>query len=94
MVLPTGVFPKVLLVVGSLAVYNAIQCFVPSMRLTPRIYALKTDEGKDEFWCHCEGYHKLGHRWLIGKLDDINEPFLFIMLHRDPYFKKCLILSV
>ncbi|KAI8852017.1 hypothetical protein BC829DRAFT_424923 [Chytridium lagenaria] len=42
--LPKGVFPKYLAVVGLLALYNGVQCFVPQMRLTHRIYALKPDE--------------------------------------------------
>ncbi|KAJ3051378.1 ergosterol biosynthesis protein [Rhizophlyctis rosea] len=37
--LPDGALPKYMLLVGVLAVYNAVQCFVPSMRLTHRIYA-------------------------------------------------------
>ncbi|KAJ3402051.1 ergosterol biosynthesis protein [Chytridiales sp. JEL 0842] len=45
--LPTGIFPKLILFVGTLAIYNAAQCFIPSMRMTPRIYALKKAEVTD-----------------------------------------------
>ncbi|KAH6564707.1 hypothetical protein BASA50_009463 [Batrachochytrium salamandrivorans] len=37
--LPEGNLPKVIGLVGILAAYNAVQCFIPSMRVTPRIYA-------------------------------------------------------
>ncbi|KAI8911097.1 hypothetical protein EDD86DRAFT_204390 [Gorgonomyces haynaldii] len=30
---------KFILLVGGAAVYNSLQCFIPSMNLTPRIYA-------------------------------------------------------
>ncbi|KAI9204215.1 uncharacterized protein BJ171DRAFT_506592 [Polychytrium aggregatum] len=33
-----------LLFIGVMAAYNAVQCFVPSMRLTPKIYARKANE--------------------------------------------------
>ncbi|KAI8621565.1 Erg28 like protein-domain-containing protein [Chytriomyces sp. MP71] len=42
--LPAGAFPKFLLFVGVAAVYNSVQCFVPKMRLTHRIYANKPKE--------------------------------------------------
>jgi hypothetical protein len=42
--LPDGALPKSIFVLGSLALYNAFQCFIPSMRLTPRIYARARDE--------------------------------------------------
>ncbi|KAJ3393004.1 ergosterol biosynthesis protein [Chytriomyces hyalinus] len=42
--LPVGNFPKVILFVSVLAVYNSIQCFIPAMRLTHRIYARKPKE--------------------------------------------------
>ncbi|EGF79926.1 hypothetical protein BATDEDRAFT_25441 [Batrachochytrium dendrobatidis JAM81] len=37
--LPAGNLPKIIAFVGILAVYNGLQCFVPSMRMTPRIYS-------------------------------------------------------
>jgi hypothetical protein len=42
--LPAGTLPKSIFVLGSLALYNALQCFIPSMRLTPRIYARARDQ--------------------------------------------------
>ncbi|KAJ3237582.1 adenine phosphoribosyltransferase [Chytriomyces hyalinus] len=42
--LPVGNFPKVVLFVSVLAVYNSIQCFIPALRLTHRIYARKPKE--------------------------------------------------
>ncbi|KAL2919039.1 ergosterol biosynthesis protein [Polyrhizophydium stewartii] len=36
---PSGALERTLLVVGSLAIYNGIQGFVPQMRVTSRIYA-------------------------------------------------------
>lgn len=44
--LPEGALPKYILLVGVLAVYNAVQCYVPSMRLTHRIYAKQPAQGK------------------------------------------------
>ncbi|KAJ3281900.1 ergosterol biosynthesis protein [Rhizoclosmatium sp. JEL0117] len=42
--LPDSGLGKFILVIGVAAVYNSIQCFVPKMRLTHRIYALKPKE--------------------------------------------------
>jgi hypothetical protein len=42
--LPVGALPKSIFILGSLALYNALQCFIPSMRLTPRIYARARDQ--------------------------------------------------
>ncbi|KAI9327305.1 Erg28 like protein-domain-containing protein [Zopfochytrium polystomum] len=42
--LPPGVFPKLLLLVGAAAIYNSLQCFVPAWRVTSRIYSLKPHE--------------------------------------------------
>ncbi|KAI8924481.1 hypothetical protein BC831DRAFT_465560 [Entophlyctis helioformis] len=38
--IPAEALPRVIALVGVLALYNGVQCFVPRMRLTPRIYAL------------------------------------------------------
>ena len=32
-------------IVGLFAIFNGIQCFVPSIRLTPRIYAKMPQQG-------------------------------------------------
>ena len=45
--IPTGALPKALFVIGSVAIYNAMQCFIPSMRLTHRIYARSPREGNN-----------------------------------------------
>ena len=42
---PEGLLPKSILVLGSLAIYNALQTFIPSMRLTHKIYARRPQEG-------------------------------------------------
>ncbi|KAI8819721.1 uncharacterized protein EV422DRAFT_104303 [Fimicolochytrium jonesii] len=39
--IPEGTLPKFLLLVGTAAFYNGLQCFVPKMRVTGRIYSLQ-----------------------------------------------------
>ncbi|RKO89626.1 Erg28 like protein-domain-containing protein [Blyttiomyces helicus] len=42
--LPSGALPKYLLFIGALAFYNGVQCYVPKMRVTSRIYARQPAE--------------------------------------------------
>ncbi|KAI9015092.1 Erg28 like protein-domain-containing protein [Gaertneriomyces semiglobifer] len=42
--LPEGSLPKMLFVVGAVAFYNGLQCFVPRMRVVSRIYPQKPVE--------------------------------------------------
>ncbi|KAI8907467.1 hypothetical protein DFJ77DRAFT_475582 [Powellomyces hirtus] len=41
--IPEGALPKFLLFVGTMAFYNGVQSFVPSMRVTSRIYEKTTE---------------------------------------------------
>jgi hypothetical protein len=82
--IPAGALPKALFVIGSVAIYNAMQCFIPSMRLTHRIYARRPREGKHQFEMHLEESHLIDHVSLSNAADGSNDGNLDVYFRINP----------